>query len=194
MEAIQKALIPAQNGIIAMTKSVASMETGPVKTAAIAILDDFKKSEEALRDRLFVLQVWRRYDYDTSNEMARMKAGEFEDPHLAKTLEKREKRMDREKRERERDKTRHQQQPKRSRGGAPHYGYPGGVPHYGYAAHYGYAGSYDNGQQPHGRGGYAQRGRGGHSQVKISKKPSAINTCHTCGGTDHFYKQCTVKK
>ena len=66
-----------------------------------------------MRDRLFVLQVWRKYDQETADKLARRKAGEFLDPELAKVLEEREKKMDREKREREREKERHGSRSKR---------------------------------------------------------------------------------
>jgi hypothetical protein len=53
-------------------------------------------------------------------------------------------------------------------------------------------GSYSEGQQSSSRGGYVPRGR----VVGISrggKRPSAENTCHKCGATDHFFKSCTKK-
>ena len=87
--------------------------------------------------------------------MARKNAGDYEDPELAKALEGREKRSDQEKRERERDKEKARGHPKRLKDGDPHHGF------------------YD--QKPSCRGGYAPRGRGG---VKVSKRPSAENTCH----------------
>ena len=99
--------------------------------------------------------MWKSYDYETAERMARRNAGDYEDPELVKALEEREKRSDREKRERERDKEKARGQPKRFKGGDSHHNF------------------YD--QQPSGPGGYAPRGRGG---VKVSKRPSAENTCH----------------
>ncbi len=84
MEATQKALLPIQNGIIAFVKLTATLKDDNTKNAANATLEEFRNGDEALRDRLFVLQVWRRYDHETAERMARMKAGEFEDPELAK--------------------------------------------------------------------------------------------------------------
>ena len=169
LEAIQKALIPTQNGILGLTKLIATQTVAAEKTAATAILADLRKSDQSLRDRLFVLQVWKSYDYDTAERMARRKAGDYEDPELAKVLEDREKRSDREKREREREKEKARDQAKRFKGGDSHRG-----PHV---------------QQPSGRGSYAPRGRGG---VRTNKRPSAENTCHKCGSPDHFYNTCPV--
>lgn len=169
MEAIQKALLPIQNGIIAFVKLTATLKDDNTKNAANAILEEFRNGDEALRDRLFVLQVWRRYDHETAERMARRKAGEFEDPELAKVLEEREKRC------RERDKERSRNQPKRFKSGASYYGYHP-------------SGSYDNGPQSTGRGGHGVRGRRGN--IRGSKRPSAENTRHKCGSSEHFYKTC----
>ena len=170
----KKALLPIQNGILALLKLTATLTKDAEKEAAKATLAELRKGDEALRDRLFVLQVWKRYDHETADKMARMKAGEYLDPELAKVLEIREKKQERDKREREREKERSRNEPKRFKGsGATHYG------------------AHDNGHQSSGRGGFVPRGRGG--STRGSKRPSAENTCHNCGGTDHFYKTCPKK-
>ncbi len=76
---------------MALVKVVAKLE-GAVQQEAKASLDDFRKSETELRDRLFICQVAKKYGWEDANKMARRKAGEFEDPELAKILEEREKR------------------------------------------------------------------------------------------------------
>ena len=47
---------------------------------AESAMAEFRKTGESIRDRLFVLQVWRRYYQETADKLARMKAGEFLDP------------------------------------------------------------------------------------------------------------------
>ncbi len=56
------------------------MPAGVTKQAAMNSLAEFRKSDESMRDRLFVLQVWRKYDQETADKLARRKAGEFLDP------------------------------------------------------------------------------------------------------------------
>ena len=68
---------------------------------------------------LYILQVWRKFDFETADKLARRKAGEFLDPDLSILLEQREKRMEREKRDRAKEGS---SNPKRFRGGASQYG------------------------------------------------------------------------
>lgn len=180
LEATQKGLQPVQEGILALMKLVAKLPEAN-RQEATDVLTEFRKADESMRARLFVLQVWRRYDQDTAEKLARRKAGEFLDPELAKVLEEREKRIDREKREREREKEmKYRSQPKRFKGGASQYGDSG-------------QGSSDsNGNQSFGRGGYGPRGRGGGSRG--GKRPGPENKCHLCGSPDHFFKSCPSKK
>ena len=53
---------------------------------ANGVMNEFKKDDEPMRARLFVLQVWRKYDQETAEKLARRKAGEFLDPELAKVF------------------------------------------------------------------------------------------------------------
>ncbi|KZR95930.1 Uncharacterized protein APZ42_010011, partial [Daphnia magna] len=64
--------------------------------------------------RLFILTIWRKFDYATADKVARRKAGEYLDADLAKVLEERDKREI--KRKREKDKDRSRGQGKRFRG------------------------------------------------------------------------------
>ena len=174
LETTQKAILPLQNGILALVMLTATLTKDTEKAAANATLVDLRKADEVHRDRLFVLQVWKHFDHETADSMARFKAGEYLDPELNKALEKREKRLEREKRERDREKERSSRnEPKRFKGNG------GGGARYGL---------YDSGQQSSGRGTYGSRGRGGNTRG--SKRPSAENTCLTCGGADHFSKGC----
>ena len=122
LEATHKALLPLQNGILTSIALINTMPAGVTKQAAMNSLAEFRKSDESMRDRLCVLQVWHTYDQETADKLARRKAGEFLDPELAKVLEEREKKMDREKREREREKERHGSRSKRYKGGASYHG------------------------------------------------------------------------
>jgi uncharacterized membrane protein YgcG len=154
------------------------MTAGEDRTASGAALDDFRKAEEVLRDRLFVLLVWRRYDQETAGKMARRKAGEFEDPELAKVLEEREKRLDKERRDKEKEKHKSSHPPKRFKGGAqPYY------------EEYNQSGGYSSG----GRGGHGSGGgyfRGGGNRGGKASGPGPEKKCHLCGEPGHFFKRC----
>ena len=119
MDATQKALIPVQNSIIQTVKLIAKIEHGAMRTEAEAVLTEMRKADETMRDRLYILQVWRKFDFETADKLARRKAGEFLDPDLSILLEQREKRMEREKRDRAKEGS---SNPKRFRGGASQYG------------------------------------------------------------------------
>jgi hypothetical protein len=171
LEALQKSLIPAQEAILQLGKAVAALPQDK-REGANEALTTLKKVDVALRDRLFVLQVWRKYDQETAERMARQKAGEFEDPALTKALDEREKKLEREKREREKDKMKFQNQAKRYKGGAQSYSEPGSS----VGGNFHRATSFPRGQN-----------RGG-------KRPGAENRCHICGSQEHFFKSCPSKK
>lgn len=177
LEAVQKALLPLQDSILALAKLIATLDADKGKPEAQAVLANLRKTDESLRDRLFILQVWRKYDHETADRLARTKAGEFLDPDLAKVLDDRQKRLDKEKREKEKERS-----GKAKWRNGPANGQYWQAPHgSGYSSSAG-RGGYG--------GGYSGAGRVGGGPVKNSKRPSEQNPCHTCGGTDHFYKQC----
>lgn len=179
LEATQKGLLPVQNTILALVQLITRLPEAN-KAESLEVLKELRKADVSMRERLFVLQVWRKYDQDTADKLSRRKAGEFLDPELAKVLEERDKKLDREKREREREKEKFRNQPKRFKGGAFHFG--------DFAP-----GSFDNtGYQAPSRGGYGTRGRGG--SVRGGKRPGPDNKCHLCGSPDHFFKSCPSKK
>ena len=91
LEAIQKVILPSQNAILALVKLTAKLKDEE-KTEADLILTEQRKADQDLRNRLFVLQVWRRYNQETADKFQRRTAGEFLDDDLAKCLEEREKR------------------------------------------------------------------------------------------------------
>lgn len=57
LEALQKTLMPVQDGIIAMIKLTAKLTKDMDKNDAADVLAELRKADESMRDRLFVLQV-----------------------------------------------------------------------------------------------------------------------------------------
>ncbi len=164
LETIQKALLSLQNGIIESSRIIGRLPAGRDRREAESAMAEFRKADESMRDRLFVLQVWRRYDQKTADKLARMKAGEFLDPELAKILEEREKRHDRDRREREKERERSNRS-RRYRGGTAHYSdYPSRLSD---------SGAY----QTTGRSGFGSEygGRGGN--VRGGRRPGPDNKC-----------------
>jgi hypothetical protein len=69
-------------------------------------LEELRKADKELRERLFVLLVARKYDWDAANKMDRPKAGQFDDPELTKVVEERERKEEKAKRNKEKEKSR----------------------------------------------------------------------------------------
>ena len=57
LKALQKTMMPVQDGIIAMFKLAAKMMKDTDKNEATKILAELRKADESMRERLFVLQV-----------------------------------------------------------------------------------------------------------------------------------------
>jgi hypothetical protein len=53
-------MIPLQNGILASTAVITTMEAGNIKTASENALSELRKSNEESRKQIFFLQVWRK--------------------------------------------------------------------------------------------------------------------------------------
>lgn len=181
---------PQQDAILGLAKLAAELE-GNQLAAANASLEGFRKSDKELRSRLFVLQVWRKYDYQTAHKLAQKKAGEYEDPDLVKVLEDREKIKEREKRDAQRAREAQKAKPfsptgfKRARTVGPAYVR-------GASNQAGTSVATTYGQYRHSSGGYGARGggRGGasHSSAKADKH------CYICGALGHFFSECPTKK
>lgn len=189
MEAIQKAMEPQQDAILALKRLAAVLEGANLATANES-LAGFRKSDKELRNRLYVLQVWRKYDYQTAHKLAQKKAGEFEDPDLVKILEDREKAKEKEKREalKARDSQRSKSfspsfkrprpaGPAFTRGSGGHSNSP-------------LAGTY--GQYKYGGGGY--NARGGAKSGPGASSSKATKNCFVCGELGHFFNECPTKK
>ncbi len=72
-----------QNRIIPSSRIIGRLAVGGDRMEAKSAIVEFRKADESMQDRLFVLQVWRRYDQETADKLARKKAGEFLDPELS---------------------------------------------------------------------------------------------------------------
>ena len=176
MESIQRALEPLQDAIINLNKEAAKMENNPLGPA----MADLKKSELEMHERLFICQVAKKYGWEDASKMARRKAGEFEDPDLAKVLEERERKMEKDKREEARARAAQASQGQKRK-------FPPGT--YG---HYKVQGTQfrspsqgtSNNNSNSNRSFQGQTGRPGHSkEIK----------CYLCDG-DHFVKFCPQRK
>jgi len=87
-------MLSTQNSIITL-RPLAARLTAENKTAADAVLTELRKMDESNRDRLFILQVWRKHGQDAADHLARRKAGEFLDPDLSQVLEDQAKKRER---------------------------------------------------------------------------------------------------
>ena len=182
LEALQKALEPLQNLILRLAKVGATAKDDQLTEVNLCLVDA-RKTDAEMRARLFVLQVARKYDLATAHKMSRRKAGEYDDPDLAKVLEENEKREDKLKRERERAKS---QSPatKRAR-------FSAGNNLYQRSSSMGFqnqtsplAAAYP-GARPAGYGGFSRK------SVFQTREPKV---CHSCGQQGHFIKHCPNKK
>lgn len=175
MENLQKIMLCNQNGIVGAQPIIAAMEDGLPKVAALAALAEFKKADEHMRKRLFILQVWRKHGPDIADECSRRKAGEFLDPDLVKALERKDKINMKRELELEKEKERLRQTAKRAKNSQY------------YDADFGAGSSSYGGSQ--GRGGHNPRGRGGLSRGG-AKPTSKERRCYLCQAVDHIVRDC----
>lgn len=178
LEALEKIMLPTQTGILASLKLIATMREGADKTAAKDAIAEFRKAHEVMRKRLFILTIWRKFDYTTADKVARRKAGEYLDADLAKVLE--EKDRTEAKREREKEKDRSHGQGKRFKGNQSHQ------------VEFGAGSTNTRGYQ--GRSGLSWRGgRGGPFRGK-SEVPTTDRRCYVCQSLEHFARNCPNRK
>ena len=183
---IEATIEPLQDAILRLVTVTAKVTDEATLADLNATLEEMRKSDKELRDRLFVLQVARKYDWDAANKMARRKAGEYDDPDLAKVLEEREKRDEREKR---RDKERSRSTPspyaKRSR-----FQNEGQVFHH-------RGGQHGQASPSTSSSTYESRSRGyGRPSGFQNYRPQNRDeqTCNNCHQKGHFWKVCPNKK
>ncbi len=158
-------MLPTQNGILESVSLIARMAAGAEKDLANAALGEFRKAHELMRGRLFILQVWRKYDNATADKVSRRKAGELLDPDLAKVIEENDKRDAK----REREKDRAATQAKRFKGNP----------------------AVDSAAGPSGgHRGHSPRGRGGYSRGGRQSTPREERKCYVCGLPDHLARNC----
>ena len=70
-----------QNAVLLQAKLAAKLD-GDNKTEADDVLKELRNADESMRNRLFILQLWRKYDQSSAELYARRKAGECMDADL----------------------------------------------------------------------------------------------------------------
>jgi hypothetical protein len=68
-------MLSTQNGILGSLRLIATLEEGANKTAVKDALAEFRKAHQLMRQRLFILTIWHKFDYATTDKVARRKAG-----------------------------------------------------------------------------------------------------------------------
>ena len=177
-----------QNGILAAVQVIAKMENGDHKEEAKVVLTHFRKSDESMRKRLFILQVWRKHGRDVAAKLASRKAGELLDPDLANILKGKQKIEEKIQRDLAKDRAVTQQQAKRFKYdyGAGHSNYNRGGQSRGNQHRGGYTrggGGYTRGGEGYGRGAGTKQ-----STTKEEKK------CYSCNSAEHFARNCPTRK
>ena len=185
LETIQDTILPLQDAILRLAQYAATVTAEAPLAVMNATLEEMRKADKELRDRLFVLQVAKKFDWETANKMARRKAGEYEDPELAKVLEEKERKEDKAKRQREKEKKHSAFSPNYKRG---RYSFSGAGPSTSRGAYQGYVSPLASAHpQEQGQRGY---GRPTGYGYKPQGREELCNNCHQKG---HFWKNCPKK-
>jgi hypothetical protein len=187
LETIQRSIEPLQDAILRLSKVAATVTNEATLQEINASLDEFRKTDKELRERLFVVQVARKYDWEAANKMARRKAGAFNDPELTKVLEEREKKEEKAKRIKEKERSRSLTPSHFKRGRFSSGSYS---PSYARGSHQGYssplASAYPQEQRP--RSGY------GHAPYTGFRRPNTDDACYICNQKGHQWRACPSKK
>ena len=186
METIQATLEPLQDAILRLVKFSATVTEAAPLAELTASLEEMRKADKELRDRLFVLQVAKKFDWETANKMARRKAGEYEDPELAKVLEEKERREEKAKRSREKEKAHSYSSPNAKRG---RFSFSGAGPSAQRGSTSGYVSPLASAHQQEGL--KQSYGRPSGFGYKPQNRDDTCNNCHQRG---HFWKNCPNKK
>ena len=62
------------------------LEGENILATAADLMKELRSADESMCDRLFILQLWRKYDQNADELYARRKAGEYLDAELAKVV------------------------------------------------------------------------------------------------------------
>lgn len=153
-----------------------------------ASFEELRKADKELRERLFVLQVARKFDWDAANKMARRKAGDYDDPELAKVLEEREKKEDKIKRDREKERAKSFNSPNAKRGRFQGSSTSSSFARNGYQGYSSpLASNYAHDHRQ--KGSYGRPQGSGYGQPRRDEQ-----TCNNCHQKGHFWKTCPNKK
>lgn len=189
LETIQRSIEPLQDAVLRLATLAATTTDVPSLTAINTSLEELRKTDKELRERLFVIQVAKKYDWEAANKMARRKAGEYDDPELSKVLEEREKKEEKAKKEKAKLSTTF-----KAKRGANYYGTPtfnrGNYHGYGPGAtatalHY---------MPEFGMRRGANYSPGHQSGSRFGRNSSEEGKCNKCGQTGHFWKHCPSQK
>ena len=167
----------SQEEIIVSNRLVASMKVGIKKEAAKLALVKFKKNDELMRKRLFILQVKSNMVLVVADKLSKTKAGEFLDSYLNKILEEENKMKRKLQLELKKGREKYRITAKRAKAYPPR------------------STEFDAG--PSSTGGYhgASRGRGGYSRGGGMKNiPTESRGCYVCKSTEHLTRNCTDDK
>ena len=183
MESIRDCLLNLQAGIITAARCVARMADGVHKQEAQEALQSFRKSDKTMRDRLWILQVWRKHGQEVATQLSCVKTGELLDQDLAKILKDKQKNELKIQRDLAKERAVTQQQAKRFKAepGAGSSGYNRGVSSRGVSSRGG-RGNARGGGGP-GRGGGPEPGQSGRER-----------RCYTCQSIEHFARNCPKNK
>jgi hypothetical protein len=186
LETIQRTIEPLQDAILRLANVAATITEEEALNEIKMSLDEFRRADKELRDRLFVVQVAKKYDWDAANKMARRKAGEYDDPDLTKVLEEREKKEEKAKPSRDKEQLRLSTTPNSKRGRFTGNGTPQFKNGYQNVYSSPLASAYPQEQRP--RNGYGYPGSGYRQQ------PKEEQSCRNCHQKGHFWRQCPNKK
>ena len=185
MDTIKKTIEPLQDAILRLANLASTTTAANALTELNSSLGELRKADKELRERLFVVQVAHRYDWDAANKVARRKAGEYDDPELTKVIEEREKKEEKAKRGREKERSRPFTPSHAKRG---RYYSEGPIPYNPRGNDQPFFQRRSSGYGHSSVSGFGQSTSSGYRQQREEQK---CNNCHQKG---LFWKECPSKK